>query len=101
MTVIIKILLGLGKISSSKTLINPLVTRQSRYKKKWLVFSETDEFRKVTDKNIALLERLADEVEKQKIKAIGARNILHHLEKTKENKQQQLQVSLTEFFLPQ
>lgn len=39
-----------------------------------------------------MVEELGKEVEKQKIKAIGARNILQSMEKQKENNQQQLQV---------
>ena len=40
-----------------------------------------------------MVEKLGQEVEKQKIKAIGARNILQTMEKLKETNQQQLQVS--------
>lgn len=39
-----------------------------------------------------MVEELGKEVENQKIKAIGARNILQSMEKQKENNQQQLQV---------
>lgn len=45
------------------------------------------------------MELLGNEVEKQKIKAIGARNLLQNMEKQKENSQQQLQVKNLYFFL--
>lgn len=45
-----------------------------------------------------MVEELGKEVENQKIKAIGARNILQSMEKQKENNQQQLQVFKNIFF---
>ncbi|KAJ8967542.1 hypothetical protein NQ314_002857 [Rhamnusium bicolor] len=55
-----------------------------------------DEFQKIANKFITMVEVLGKEVEKQKIKAIGARNILQSMEKQKENNQQQLQALITE-----
>ncbi|XP_018576215.1 intraflagellar transport protein 20 homolog [Anoplophora glabripennis] len=55
-----------------------------------------DEFQKIANKFITMVEELGKEVEKQKIKAIGARNILQSMEKQKENNQQQLQALITE-----
>ena len=51
-----------------------------------------DEFQKIASRFIQMIEVLGKEVESQKIKAIGARNILQSMEKQKENNQQQLQV---------
>lgn len=39
-----------------------------------------------------MIEKLGAEVEKQKMKAIGARNVLHTMEKQQELNQQQLHV---------
>lgn len=60
---------------------------------------EVDEFQKIANKFIIMVEELDKEVEKQKIKAIGARNILQTMEKQKENNQQQLQVFLNRTLL--
>lgn len=43
-----------------------------------------------------MVDILGKEVERQKIKAIGARNILQSMEKQKENNQQQLQALIAE-----
>lgn len=51
-----------------------------------------DEFQKIANKFIEMVQHLGKEVENQKIKAIGARNILQSMEKQKETNQQQLQV---------
>lgn len=40
-----------------------------------------------------MVETLSNKIEKQKIKAIGARNLLQGMEKQKEHNQQQLHVS--------
>ncbi|KAJ8936731.1 hypothetical protein NQ318_007091 [Aromia moschata] len=53
-----------------------------------------DEFQKIANKFILMVEQLGKEVERQKIKAIGARNIFQSMEKQKENNQQQLQASI-------
>lgn len=39
-----------------------------------------------------MIEKLSEEVEKQKMKAIGARNVLYIMEKQKDLNQQQLHV---------
>lgn len=56
-----------------------------------------DEFQKIANRFIQMMEQLGKEVENQKIKAIGARNILQSMEKQKEHSQQQLQV--TKYFV--
>lgn len=56
--------------------------------------SEIDEFQKIAEKFIEIVERFSSEVEKQKMKAIGARNFLQCMEKQKENNYQQLQVKV-------
>ncbi|KAG5867764.1 hypothetical protein JTB14_012381 [Gonioctena quinquepunctata] len=55
-----------------------------------------DEFQKITNKFITMVEQLGEAVEKEKIQAIGARNILQSMEKQKENNQQQLQALIAE-----
>lgn len=55
-----------------------------------------EEFKKISSKFIEIIEMLGKEVEGEKIKAIGARNILQSMEKQKENNQQQLQALITE-----
>ncbi|KAJ8912940.1 hypothetical protein NQ315_017271 [Exocentrus adspersus] len=61
-----------------------------------IYIEKIDEFQKIADKFITMVDELGKEVEKQKIKAIGARNILQSMEKQKENNQQQLQALITE-----
>lgn len=51
-----------------------------------------DEFQRNSDSFLNLTEKLAREVDKQKMKAIGARNILQSMTKDKEIQRQQLQV---------
>lgn len=51
-----------------------------------------EEFKKITNNFVNLVENLSNEVEKQKMKAIGARNVLQTMEKQKEIDQQQMQV---------
>lgn len=53
---------------------------------------EINEFQKISSSFISIADKLAQEVEKQKIKAIGARNILQTMEKQKDVNHQQLQV---------
>ncbi|XP_044261122.1 intraflagellar transport protein 20 homolog [Tribolium madens] len=55
-----------------------------------------DEFQKIANKFIEMVDQLGREVENQKIKAIGARNILQSMEKQKETNQQQLQALIAE-----
>ncbi|EFA09915.1 intraflagellar transport protein 20 homolog [Tribolium castaneum] len=55
-----------------------------------------DEFQKIANKFIEMVDQLGKEVENQKIKAIGARNILQSMEKQKETNQQQLQAVIAE-----
>lgn len=60
--------------------------------------SEVEEFQNISDKFIEIAERFSKEVEKQKIKAIGARNFLQCMEKQKETNYQQLQVRILKRF---
>lgn len=57
-----------------------------------LIFTGIDEFQKLAKKFITMIEKLSGEVEKQKMKAIGARNILQTMEKQQDLNQQQLHV---------
>ncbi|ERL86365.1 hypothetical protein D910_03773 [Dendroctonus ponderosae] len=45
---------------------------------------------------ISMVEALSNKIEKQKIKAIGARNLLQGMEKQKEHNQQQLHALINE-----
>ncbi|CAH1966506.1 unnamed protein product [Acanthoscelides obtectus] len=79
-------------------ILDPEVSKQTHdLKDECQVYTEkTEEFQKLAGKFITLLEQLSESVEKQKIRAIGARNILHHMEKTKENSHHQLQALIAE-----
>ncbi|CAG9835989.1 unnamed protein product [Diabrotica balteata] len=55
-----------------------------------------DEFQRISTKYINLVQQLGDTIEKEKMKAIGARNILQSMEKQKENNQEQLQALISE-----
>lgn len=62
------------------------------YTLKYYYIAEIDEFQKISNKYINLVQQLGDTIEKEKMKAIGARNILQSMEKQKENNHEQLQV---------
>ncbi|CAG9857518.1 unnamed protein product [Phyllotreta striolata] len=66
-------------------------------KEKCQIYAEkVDEFQKITTKYIDLVQKLGDIIEKEKMKAIGARNILQSMEKQKENNHEQLQAVISE-----
>nr|CAD7610075.1 unnamed protein product [Timema genevievae] len=52
------------------------------------------EFQRIADGFIHTVDNLAKEVEKEKIKAIGVRNLLKSMSKQREAEQQQFQVSI-------
>ncbi|KDR15474.1 intraflagellar transport protein 20 homolog [Zootermopsis nevadensis] len=54
------------------------------------------DFQKIADGFILMTASLAKEVEKEKLKAIGARNLLKSVAKQREAEQQQLQALITE-----
>ncbi|KAJ9591379.1 hypothetical protein L9F63_002084 [Diploptera punctata] len=54
------------------------------------------EFQKIADGFIQMADMLAKEVEKEKMKAIGARNLLKSVAKQREAEQQQLQALIIE-----
>lgn len=56
---------------------------------------EITDFQKIADGFILMTASLAKEVEKEKLKAIGARNLLKSVAKQREAEQQQLQVGVT------
>lgn len=62
----------------------------------FIYVEKINEFQKITDKFISMVDELSEKIEKQKIKAIGARNLLQGMEKQKENNQQQLQAIINE-----
>lgn len=53
---------------------------------------EIEEFRRITSDFLNLVEKLAAKVEREKMRAIGAHNVLQSMEKEKETNQEQLQV---------
>lgn len=59
------------------------------------MFVEINEFQKIASRFIAMVDEISSKVEKQKIKAIGARNLLQGMEKQKDHNQQQLHVSFS------
>lgn len=61
-----------------------------------IYLEKIDEFQKLADSFIQMIDTLAQEVEKQKMIAIGARNILHTMEKQEELEQQQLHALINE-----
>ncbi|XP_069695064.1 intraflagellar transport protein 20 homolog [Periplaneta americana] len=54
------------------------------------------EFQKIADGFILMVDTLAKEVEKEKMKAIGARNLLKSVAKQREAEEQQLQALIIE-----
>ncbi|XP_064459549.1 intraflagellar transport protein 20 homolog [Ornithodoros turicata] len=79
-------------------IVDPEVTKQTEELKdncKEFV-SKMDEFQSIVDKYINVAEKLAESVEHEKMKAIGARNLLKSVEKQREMQQQQLQALVLE-----
>jgi len=54
--------------------------------------AEITEFEKNSDEFIRILDNLAKEVEKEKMKTIGARNLLRSVAKQREAQKQQMEV---------
>ncbi|XP_065167494.1 intraflagellar transport protein 20 homolog [Atheta coriaria] len=61
-----------------------------------IYIDKLDEFQKIIDSFITLVDKLGKEVDKQKLKAISARNTLQTMEKHREVDQQQLQALVSE-----
>uniref|UniRef100_A0AAQ4PBR9 Intraflagellar transport 20 homolog (Chlamydomonas) n=1 Tax=Gasterosteus aculeatus aculeatus TaxID=481459 RepID=A0AAQ4PBR9_GASAC len=61
-----------------------------------LCFSEISQFQKIVGGLIELVDELAKEAETEKMKAIGARNLLKSVAKQREAQQQQLQALIAE-----
>ncbi|CAH1154101.1 unnamed protein product [Phaedon cochleariae] len=61
-----------------------------------IYIEKIDEFQKIVNKFIAMVDQLGEAVERKKIKAIGARNILQSMEKEKETHHHQLQALIAE-----
>jgi intraflagellar transport protein 20 len=59
-----------------------------------LRFAEIGEFQRITDGLVTVVNKLQKQVEKEKMAAIGARNLVKSVTKQKEGQHQQLQVSL-------
>ncbi|KAK9881769.1 hypothetical protein WA026_017287 [Henosepilachna vigintioctopunctata] len=79
-------------------IVEPDVAKQTcDLKEECKIYTEKiEEFRRISTKFMSIVEELGKEVENEKIKAIGARNILQSMEKEKESHQQQLQAQITE-----
>ncbi|XP_056631905.1 intraflagellar transport protein 20 homolog [Diorhabda sublineata] len=61
-----------------------------------LYTEKIEEFQRLSKKYVDLVQQLGDTIEKEKMKAIGARNILHSMEKQREHNQEQLQAMVSE-----
>ncbi|KAK4876157.1 hypothetical protein RN001_012579 [Aquatica leii] len=61
-----------------------------------IYIEKINEFQKISDTFILLTSNLANEIEKRKMKAIGAHNMLQNMTKEKENHCQQLQALISE-----
>ncbi|XP_047117967.1 intraflagellar transport protein 20 homolog isoform X2 [Schistocerca piceifrons] len=61
-----------------------------------VLYFKITEFQKLVDGFISVMENLAKEVEREKMKAIGIRNMLKSVAKQRESEQQQLQALIIE-----
>ncbi|XP_057662397.1 intraflagellar transport protein 20 homolog [Diorhabda carinulata] len=61
-----------------------------------LYTEKIEEFQRLSKKYVDLVQQLGDTIEKEKMKAIGARNILQSMEKQREHNQEQLQAMVSE-----
>ncbi|KAL3278310.1 hypothetical protein HHI36_013643 [Cryptolaemus montrouzieri] len=79
-------------------ILEPEIAKQTNdLKEECRIYTEKiEEFQRIGTKFISMVDQLGKEVENEKIKAIGARNILQSMEKEKENHHQQLQALITE-----
>ncbi|CAH1099863.1 unnamed protein product [Psylliodes chrysocephalus] len=79
-------------------ILEPEVSKSTHdLKEECQIYTEKiDEFQKISNKYINLVQQLGDTIEKEKMKAIGARNILQSMEKQKENNHEQLQAVISE-----
>ncbi|GJQ75629.1 hypothetical protein Trydic_g17707 [Trypoxylus dichotomus] len=79
-------------------ILDPIASKQTNdLKDECKIYIEKiNEFQKISNGFITIVDKLAQEVEKQKIKAIGARNILQTMEKQKDLNHQQLQALISE-----
>lgn len=62
------------------------------------LFSEIQEFHERADHFIQVADTLSDAVEKEKMRAIGARNLIKSMSKQREAKEQQLLVCIIKFY---
>lgn len=61
------------------------------------LFTEVEDFEKIITSLLSMLKKLGDNVERQKMSAIGATNLLKSIAKDRESEQTKLQVSLILF----
>nr|KAG5700358.1 hypothetical protein BaRGS_029610 [Batillaria attramentaria] len=78
--------------------LEPEVAQQTRELKEECkdFVGKIGEFQKIVGTFIEMVDNVAKEVEKEKMKAIGARNLLKSIAKQREAQQQQLQALITE-----
>ena len=62
----------------------------------YFTFSEIGEFQGLVGSFIEMVDGLAKEVEQEKMRAIGARNLLKSIAKERESQKQQLQALIAE-----
>ncbi|CAH0556143.1 unnamed protein product [Brassicogethes aeneus] len=79
-------------------ILEPEVAKQTNnLKEECQIYTEKiNEFHRISNKFVDMVENLNKLVEKEKITAIGTRNILQSMEKQKETHQQQLQALIAE-----
>ncbi|XP_060529098.1 intraflagellar transport protein 20 homolog [Cylas formicarius] len=61
-----------------------------------IYIEKIDEFRRIATKFISLEEELGSKIEKQKLKALRARNLLQSMKKQRDNSHQQVQAVIAE-----
>ena len=76
------------------------ISNADKLEKETVEFTETLEtFRKMTDNIIDLTDKVAKQVDQEKVTAIGTRNQLKSVAKAREQEQQRLQALIVEKFL--
>jgi len=89
--------LHFDELNKIRVLEPEVATQTSELKEECKEFlDKMTEFQKIVGTFIALTDNVAKEVEKEKMKAIGSRNLLKSVAKQREAQQQQLHALLTE-----
>lgn len=69
-----------------------ICVKSIKYSKNLILFIEVQDFSRIISSLLDILKDLGDNVEKQKMAAIGAMNLLKSLSKDRESEQAKLQV---------